>query len=195
MGGPPLTQPPGPEVPTLTPVTHAPFEQTLPAAQALPHVWQLLLSVFRSTHVLPHALYPAGHEPALTQLPAEQTCAPVHVRPQPPQLLGSETVEMHTPPQNDSYVGHTQAPPEHVWPPVQGGQTPPLLLLLLLLELVPHTFGLFAPQTLPLGHVAPHCTGGPPQPSAMNPQSKPRPGQSAAVRGVHAPVLLTHMLG
>ena len=49
----------------------------------------------------------------------------------------------------------------------------------------PQTFGVVDPQTPPAAQVAPHWTR-PPQPSAMYPQLKPRPAQSATVRGVHA---------
>jgi hypothetical protein len=87
-----------PPVQALSPEGHAhvPFVQDPPAAQAVPHVPQLPMLVWRSTQVPLHIESPVAH-------PVVQTLfthsSPIMQRlPQPPQLRGSLVGSMHAPP-------------------------------------------------------------------------------------------------
>ncbi len=63
----------------------APFTQVPPAWQALPHVPQLLTSVFRLTHVPLQLVKPDGQ--TATHDPFWQVCCDEHAFPHAPQLL------------------------------------------------------------------------------------------------------------
>jgi len=94
---------------------HLPFLQpALPLAgakQRVPQPPQLLGSLAKSTHILPHAALPPTH--AKLHAPSRQTPAPpngaVHVAPQPPQFFGSAAVSVQVPLQSTSGPVHSPA--------------------------------------------------------------------------------------
>ncbi len=89
---------------------HTPVWHEVPAPHAALHPPQLALSVFSSTHPVPHADWPAGQAHA----PPEHAWPEGHSFPQAPQLSASVIVSMHSPPQNVwPAVGHTHAPATH----------------------------------------------------------------------------------
>jgi hypothetical protein len=89
-------------------VTHAPAEQSCPAAQALLQAPQLAASFLVSTHLFPHLTRPASQtkpQPVAVHV-AVALAGAVHTRPQPPQWSGSVFVS-------------TQPAPHAVNPPLQ----------------------------------------------------------------------------
>ena len=70
----------------------------VPLGHTVPQVPQLEALFIRSTHCVPHALWPLGQ--ASVQCPATQDSPDAHAAPQPPQLLGSLITSAHstTPP-------------------------------------------------------------------------------------------------
>jgi hypothetical protein len=107
-----------------------PATQTCPPAQIVPAVAPLhpapapqkLRSVSGSTHLPPHASWPAGH-PAPLQLPLAQvwpaphTAPPAHVA-DTPQWFGSTIGSTHAPPHVARFGAQesAQLPPEQTWP-------------------------------------------------------------------------------
>jgi hypothetical protein len=88
------------------------LQLTLPLAgarQRVPQLPQLLGSLLKSTHILPHAALPPTH--AKLHTPSKHTPAPpsgaVHVAPQPPQFFGSAAVSVHVPSQLTSLPVHS----------------------------------------------------------------------------------------
>jgi hypothetical protein len=97
VGGPPLGQLFGPGPPPLE-ATQVPNEQPMPMPQTVVQLPQCWLSVWRSTQAPEQIVEPCKQVDE--QWPAEQAWPPVHMTPQPPQLLGSATTGMQWPLQN-----------------------------------------------------------------------------------------------
>jgi hypothetical protein len=79
------------------------------AGQTLPHVPQLLGSVFVLMQRPPQFVAPPGH----AQAPFTQTNVGGHMRPQAPQLFVSKLVLMQRPPQFVVGGAHPQLPAMH----------------------------------------------------------------------------------
>ncbi len=76
----------------------------VPAAHALPHIPQLLLSLETSTQLAPHIIEPAVHEVA--HAPPRQKLPAGHAVPHIPQLVGSALVSTQREPQRTLPMTH-----------------------------------------------------------------------------------------
>jgi hypothetical protein len=94
----------------VSPVGHAqvPSVQRTPPAHAVPQAPQFLLSVDRSTQVVPQSVSPVSQVPL--HAPATQVVPRMQRMPQPPQFAGSVSVSVHDAPQRIVPVPHEQAP-------------------------------------------------------------------------------------
>jgi hypothetical protein len=72
---------------------------------------QLFLWLVTSTQDVPHCVRPVA-QPLVLHVPFEQTCVPVHMRPQAPQFIPSDAT--HVPLHSMKPVGHVQLPLLHV---------------------------------------------------------------------------------
>jgi hypothetical protein len=96
---------------------HDPLTHCWAPPHIVPQAPQFLASLFSSTHAAPHWVRPAPH--VSWQLAFEQTSPPGQTIPQPPQLLGSESVSTQFSPQ--SLPAHGAGPPSI---PVSGSAAP-----------------------------------------------------------------------
>jgi hypothetical protein len=90
--------------------------------QTVPHIPQLSMSVFVSTHAPPHAVFPIGHTTAHDPLTHDHVpppmivpaSAPPHVLPHFPQFALSDFTSTHALPHFVAPLGHWQLPCTHV---------------------------------------------------------------------------------
>lgn len=99
--------------------------QVSPEAHALPQPPQFALSVFKSKHVVPHAVRPAGQ--FVWQTPATHDAPAVHAFPHAPQFAASTCKSRQLSPHLVVPLGHAQELPTQVVPPVHETPHPPQL--------------------------------------------------------------------